>query len=181
MPESANGVEVQDTAQKGKYVLEVALELYSRNPPPDWATFFRKILGLNGVVRQVFRTPEEVKAFEQSPEYTELQLMLSHLRERTVLPEDPKEPTRVITVRLPKSLHEALRAEAHEHQTSMNKLCISKLIQFIDSQTIPRERWKRVAERPGETPPPKEGKTEPTPEGNEAPALKGEEEAGADL
>ena len=34
------------------------------------------------------------------------------------------EPTRVITVRLPKSLHESLRAEAHDRKTSMNKLCI---------------------------------------------------------
>ena len=49
------------------------------------------------------------------------------------------EPTKVITVRMPKSLHEALRAEAHEHQTSMNKLCISKLLQFIDNEFVPDE------------------------------------------
>ena len=52
---------------------------------------------------------------------------------------DEEEPTRVITVRLPKSLHEALRVEAHEHQTSMNKLCISKLLQFIDGDKVPTE------------------------------------------
>ena len=45
----------------------------------------------------------------------------------------------MITVRLPKSLHEALRDEAHEHRTSMNKLCISKLLQFIDSEQVPTE------------------------------------------
>ena len=45
----------------------------------------------------------------------------------------------MITVRLPKSLHEALRAEAHEHRTSMNKLCISKLLQFIDNEKVPAE------------------------------------------
>ena len=49
------------------------------------------------------------------------------------------EPTRVITVRLPKSLHESLRDEAYEHRTSMNKLCISKLLQFIDGQQVPPE------------------------------------------
>ena len=47
------------------------------------------------------------------------------------------EPTQVITVRLPKSLHEALRVEADEHHTSMNKLCISKLLQFIDHERVP--------------------------------------------
>jgi predicted HicB family RNase H-like nuclease len=52
---------------------------------------------------------------------------------------NPDEPTRVITVRLPKCLHEALRAEAHEHRTSMNKLCISKLLQFIDEGMVPAD------------------------------------------
>jgi predicted HicB family RNase H-like nuclease len=45
---------------------------------------------------------------------------------------DDKEPTRVITVRLPKSIHEALRAEAHSRQISMNKLCITKLLRTLD-------------------------------------------------
>ena len=43
----------------------------------------------------------------------------------------------VITVRLPESLHESLRIEAHEHHTSMNKLCISKLLQLIEENMIP--------------------------------------------
>ena len=50
-----------------------------------------------------------------------------------------QEPTRVITVRMPKSLHESLRVEAHERHTSMNKLCISKLLQMIDTQLVPHE------------------------------------------
>ena len=34
-------------------------------------------------------------------------------------------------------MHEALRIEAYEHHTSMNKLCISKLLQFIDTENVP--------------------------------------------
>ena len=49
------------------------------------------------------------------------------------------EPTHTITVRLPKSVHEALRDEAHEKRTSMNKLCVSKLIQAIDAALVPCE------------------------------------------
>ena len=45
----------------------------------------------------------------------------------------------MVTVRIPRSLHEALRVEAHEHCTSMNKLCISKLLQFIDKEMVPTE------------------------------------------
>jgi hypothetical protein len=43
-----------------------------------------------------------------------------------------KEPTRVITVRLPQSLHESLKEEARDRRTSMNRLCISKLLQALD-------------------------------------------------
>ena len=62
---------------------------------------------------------------------------VAKLRERGNAPVDENEPTRVITVRLPKSLHESLRTEAHEKRTSMNKLCISKLLQMIDDELIP--------------------------------------------
>jgi hypothetical protein len=42
----------------------------------------------------------------------------------------------MITVRLPKSLHEALQAEAHVHRVSMNRLCITKLLQVVDLITV---------------------------------------------
>ena len=48
----------------------------------------------------------------------------------------------MITVRLPQSLHETLRIEAYQHCTSMNKLCISKLLQFIESDLVPNERFR---------------------------------------
>ncbi len=48
--------------------------------------------------------------------------------------EDNK-PTRVITVRLPRSLHEALKDEAKNRSTSLNQLCVAKLLQVIDGIT----------------------------------------------
>jgi len=84
-------------------------------------------------------TPEEFAAFEKTDEYSEIQQMLAKLRERTGSGADGKEPTRVITVRLPKSLHESLRAEAHDRKTSMNQLCISKLLQMIDGELVALE------------------------------------------
>lgn len=48
---------------------------------------------------------------------------------------DDNEPTRVVTIRLPKSLHESLKAEAYDHHTSINKLCIAKLLQVVDAQS----------------------------------------------
>jgi predicted HicB family RNase H-like nuclease len=119
-------------------VFRVADEIYQQRP--SWVTFFREVLGVDGIVRQSYSTPEALAHFEQSPEYQKIQQMLAKLRENdSDLPGGPREPTRVITVRLPKSLHESLRAEAHDRRTSMNKLCISKLLQVIDEELIPAE------------------------------------------
>jgi predicted HicB family RNase H-like nuclease len=115
----------------------IAAEMFHQQP--DWISFFREVLGVDGLVRKLFATPEELAAFEKTEEYNEIQLMLAKLRERTGAMADGKEPTRVITVRLPKSLHEALKTEAHDRNTSMNQLCISKLLQVIEAETVPAE------------------------------------------
>jgi predicted HicB family RNase H-like nuclease len=119
-------------------VFRIADEIYRQRP--SWVTFFREVLGVDGIVRQVYNSPETLSHFEQTPEYQKIQQMLAKLRESdSDLPGGPREPTRVITVRLPKSLHESLRAEAHDRHTSMNKLCISKLLQVVDEDLVPTE------------------------------------------
>jgi len=119
-------------------VFRVADEIFRQRP--SWVTFFREVLGVDGIVRQVHSSPESLSQFEQTPEYQKIQQMLAKLRENDAdLPGGPREPTRVITVRLPKSLHESLRAEAHDRHTSMNKLCISKLLQVVDDELVPAE------------------------------------------
>ena len=111
-------------------VLQVARQLYQGKP--DWVTFFRETLGVNGAARSVFPDQEEYVRFEQSSEFAEIQKLVANLRTRRIAQGGNKhEPTRVITVRLPESLHEALKAEANDHNTSMNKLCISKLLQVL--------------------------------------------------
>jgi len=115
----------------------VASEMFHQQP--DWITFFREVLGVDGLVRKLFASPEELADFEKTEEYAEIQAMLARLRERSGANADGREPTRVITVRLPKSLHESLRAEAHDRKTSMNQLCISKLLQVIDGELVMAE------------------------------------------
>ena len=126
-----------EIGDKTQEVHRIASELYRQQA--DWVTFFRRILGVDGVVRQMFPTSAEMTRLEQTQEYADIQHMLAKLRERGATPADDSEPTRVITVRLPKSLHESLRTEAHEKRTSMNKLCISKLLQMIDTELIPSD------------------------------------------
>lgn len=128
----------QPTAgSKEAQVFRMADELYQRKP--DWVTFYREVMGVEGIIRRAYTTQPELLQFEASKEYGEIQQMVAKLRERAGEPAENREPTRVITVRLPKSLHESLRNEAHERKTSMNKLCISKLLQMVDSDLIPSD------------------------------------------
>lgn len=113
----------------------------------DWVTYFREVLGVDGMIRKAFSNPDELSEFERSQEYEEIQQMLVKLRERNTPVNEEEDPTRVITVRLPHSMHETLRNEAHEHRTSMNKLCISKLLQVIDGEMVPKNRSKPEKKR----------------------------------
>lgn len=108
-------------------VLQVAKELH--NTRPDWVTFFRETLGVDGAARSVFGTQEDYLQFEQSKEFEEIQNLVASLRSKKG--PGKNETTKVITVRLPESLHESLKAEASEHGTSMNKLCITKLLKAL--------------------------------------------------
>jgi predicted HicB family RNase H-like nuclease len=125
------------SSDRGQEAYRVAGEMFRQEP--DWVTFFREVLGVDGVVRRLFPTTEEMAAFEATKEYAEIQQMLARLRDKNDISSEGIEPTRVITVRMPKSLHESLRAEAHMRKTSMNKLCISKLLQMIDDELVPQD------------------------------------------
>ena len=126
------------STEKYQPILQTARQLYESEP--DWVTFFREILGVDGIVRRQFTRLEDLTAFEKSPEFEQIQKWLVKLREQKNATDTESEPTRVITVRLPKSMHEYLRTEAHDLRTSMNKLCISKLLQVIEQDLIPTER-----------------------------------------
>ncbi|MCA9263549.1 MAG: hypothetical protein KDA60_06855 [Planctomycetales bacterium] len=127
----------REPEERRREVHRIASELFRQQT--DWVTYFRRILGVDGVVRQMFPSQHELNELEASQEFQEIQQMLAKLRELGNTPVDENEPTRVITVRLPKSLHEFLRTEAHEKRTSMNKLCISKLLQVVDEDLIPND------------------------------------------
>ncbi len=136
-----DSVVVEGFESRCQKVLGVAKDLHARKP--DWVTFFRETLGVNGAARSVFPNQEDYVKFEQSQEFAEIQQLVATLRTRKAA-SGKNEATRVITVRLPESLHESLKAEAADHNTSMNKLCISKLLQaLIEEEAAQREAQTR--------------------------------------
>ena len=102
----------------------------------DWEVFFREIMSMDGLIHRLFPTQTERRQFETTAEYVEIQHIMAEMRGRRKRRQQQREKTRMITVRLPESLHASLQQEADEMSTSMNKLCISKLLQIIDEQLV---------------------------------------------
>lgn len=117
-------------AYGAKAVLQVAERLHSMDP--EWVVFFREVLGVEGVVRRTFQDPDDLIRFECSPEYARIRELLDDLRNRQRDRPAEREAQRVVTVRMPRSLHETLKAEAEEMRVSINTLCISKLLKMLD-------------------------------------------------
>lgn len=136
----------EDFTTRSQKVAQYAQNLFQSKP--DWVTFFREVLGISGAARKLFPTQQEFIAFENTDEFKRIQMMVSALRGRKGSGIGVDEPTKVITVRLPESLHEALKAEANDHSTSMNKLCISKLLQVLSQVNQPSPVQARAHSTP---------------------------------
>lgn len=113
-------------------VLQVAERLYTMDP--EWVVFFREVLGVDGIVRRTFNDAESLIRFECSPQYARIREMLDALRSRQQDKPTERESQRVVTVRMPRSLHETLKNEAGLLRVSVNTLCISKLMKLLDEQ-----------------------------------------------
>ena len=113
-------------------VLQVAQRLYKMEP--EWVVFFREVLGVDGIVRRTFGDAEALVRFECTPQYSRIREMLDALRSRQQEQAPERESLRVVTVRMPRSLHETLKEEAGQLRVSINTLCISKLMKLLDEQ-----------------------------------------------
>lgn len=113
-------------------VLQVAERLHAMDP--EWVVFFREVLGVEGIVRRTFSAPDALMRFECTPQYARIREMLDGLRARQQDNQAHRETQRVVTVRMPRSLHETLKSEAEQMRVSVNTLCISKLVKLLDQQ-----------------------------------------------
>jgi site-specific DNA-methyltransferase (adenine-specific) len=82
----------------------------------------------NGLLAKAFPTREEREQFLKTKEYQSIRQLIDAAQERTGLVEGatPKKSGKFI-VRLPRSLHAALDAEAEEEGVSLNQLVVTKL------------------------------------------------------
>jgi len=133
--------------ERAAEVLRIQVEAFALTD--NWVVMYRELLGVEGVVRKLYTTVDEIRAWESSREFDEVHAMLAVLRSQDNGKGDTIESQRMITVRLPTSMHEALKTESEESGLSINKLCITKLLQKMDARFVPLEPGKRRGRKPG--------------------------------
>ena len=137
----------QDFHGRCQQVLLLAEEAFAKTG--SWVIFYREILGNDGVVHQLFATDEELRRFQSGPEFETLHEMLAAIRSQDQSKSDAAEPERMITIRIPRSLHESLQEESKSCGLSINKLSISKLLFPANPKFVPEQRGRRRGRRPG--------------------------------
>lgn len=112
---------------KEQSLLDSAKGLASSNP--TWADLSNALFDQKtGLIAKAYPTREERQRFVRSPEYKAIRDLINKAQERTGLVEGatPAKSGKFV-VRLPRSLHAALEAEADAEGVSLNQLVVAKL------------------------------------------------------
>ncbi|WDQ15885.1 hypothetical protein [Rhodopirellula sp. P2] len=128
-------------------VLKLAGEVFAQTG--SWVVFYREMMGCDGVVWKLFPDPAQRRHFESSPEFAELLEIMTSIRSQDSSKTSLHEPERMITVRLPRSMHTTAVQEASELGLSINSYCLTKLLQPINKRFTPLEAGPRRGRRPG--------------------------------
>ena len=82
----------------------------------------------DGLLAGVFTSEVEREAFIKTPEFKEIRRLINEAKNRTglIAGATPKKSGKFV-VRLPRSLHAALEAEAEREGVSLNQLVVAKL------------------------------------------------------
>jgi hypothetical protein len=128
MPAKKNGRASSKIVAKAREVLEFAEQRVAA--AADWMELSNALFGPGGKATLAFPTQAERTAFCKTEQYKRLLTLMDRL---------PSPPLKevcdltasangAISVRLPRSVHAALLAEAHAEGVSLNQLCVSKLV-----------------------------------------------------
>jgi hypothetical protein len=96
----------------------------------SWLDLSNALFGLGGKATEAFPTERERTAFCKTEEYKRLLALMDGLPAPPVreFVELAASANGAISVRLPRSVHAALLAEAKAEGVSLNQLCLSKLV-----------------------------------------------------
>jgi HicB family len=115
-------------AAKARQVLKFAEQRAKK--AADWIELHNALFGIDGEATRLFPTEADRTAFCRTPEYKSLLALMDELpapRARE-FGELLTTANGAISVRLPRTIHAALLAEAKAEGVSLNQLCLSKLV-----------------------------------------------------
>lgn len=115
-------------AAKARQVLEFA-EVKAKEVS-DWLELHFALFGVGGKATELFPTEAERSAFLRTAEYKRINALMNTLPhpKKDEIKELVSSAHGAISVRLPRSVHAALLAEAKAEGVSLNQLCVAKLI-----------------------------------------------------
>ena len=130
----------KQVAAKARQVLEFA-EAKAKEAS-DWLELHFALYGVDGKASELFPTEAERAAYTRTAEYKRINAMMD------TLPYPKAKETQelissangAISVRLPRSVHAALLAEAKAEGVSLNQLCAAKLIAQLRAVVKPNGR-----------------------------------------
>jgi predicted HicB family RNase H-like nuclease len=114
-------------------ILEIARKAFTRSS--NWIEFSNALFGIGAPFGRLFPTPAEREAFMQTEEHRQIEEMLEKLQGGEDEPPPAPAPGKQarFVLRLPRSMFEALKAEAEAEGISINQLCVAKLATTLRS------------------------------------------------
>ena len=112
---------VQDS--KAATLLDSALQLHAANP--SWPDFYAAVFGVGGQIALSYPTETERREFQKSAEYGKIQGLLRSLIAASSKPQ--RTASSVVTVRMQRTLHDALVEQSRQAKVSLNALCLQRL------------------------------------------------------
>src|SRR5205814_590639 len=113
---------------KARQLLEFAQQRAAR--AADWMELSNALFGPGGKATELLATESERTAFCRTGEYKQILALMDTLPQPRVkgFVEMVASANGAISVRLPRSVHAALLAEAKAEGVSLNQLCVAKLV-----------------------------------------------------
>ena len=115
-------------AAKARQVLEFAES--RAKEVADWLELHYDLFGVRGRATELFPTEADRAVFLQTDEYKRLLALMDTMPrpKKNAIREMVSSANGAISVRLPRSVHAALLAEAKAEGVSLNQLCLAKLV-----------------------------------------------------
>lgn len=100
----------------------------AKDSAKTWPDFWNAVGGIGGPIARIFPTQEERVLLSQSDEYRQFTDHLAEMQKSgNHLVDQVESASGAIALRLPKSMHAALKVEAEAEDVSVNQLILAKL------------------------------------------------------